>query len=136
MKIRLSLQSLPWLLVPIVFLAGCLVGRQAAGPEKTLMHVFLYSPLPGATQADFDNFKKATSDLVGAVPGIRRVWVGKLREPTPAENDTVRTYGVAMEFDDMQALGAYAAHPAHRQWEQVYERVRVRGTTTFDLLPE
>src|SRR5947207_15986378 len=100
MKTRLSRSSVLWLVVPIVFLAGCFVGRQTTGPEKTLMHVFLYSPLPGATPQDFDNFKKATGDMVGAVPGLRRVWVGKLREPTPAENDTVRTYGVAMEFDD------------------------------------
>jgi len=125
-----------WLIAPLFFVAGCLVGRQTASPEKTLMHVFAYTPLEGATPQDFDNFKRATAEMVGAVPGLRHVWVGKLREPTPAENDTVRTYAVAMEFDDLNALNAYAGHPAHKQWEQVYEKVRVRGTTTFDILPQ
>ena len=119
-----------------MFMAGCLVGQQTGTPPKTLLHVFAYTPLEGATQKDFEDFKKATGDLVGKVPGLRRVWVGKLREPVPAENDIIRTYGVAMEFDDVQALAAYANHPAHKEWEKAYEKVRVRGTTTLDILGE
>ena len=125
-----------WIGGALLFMAGCLVGQQRAAPQKTLLHVFAYTPLEGATQKDFDDFKKATGDMVGKVPGLRRVWVGKLREPVPAENDVVRTYGVAMEFDDIQALAAYASHPAHKEWEKIYEKVRVRGTTTLDILGE
>lgn len=119
----------------LLFLAGCMVGRQL-GPQKTLMHVFAYTPLESATPQDFANFEKATADMVGTVPGLRRVWVGKLREPVPAENDRIRTYGVAMEFDDTQALDAYAQHPAHREWIKVYDKVRVQGTTTLDILSQ
>lgn len=120
----------------VLFLAGCVVGQQVGVTQKTLLHVFAYSPLEAATQKDFDDFKKATGDMVGKIPGLRRVWVGKLREPLPVTGDYIRTYGVAMEFDDANALRVYAEHPAHGEWEKVYERVRVRGTTTLDILGE
>jgi antibiotic biosynthesis monooxygenase (ABM) superfamily enzyme len=118
----------------VLFLGGCSLGRETAS-QKTLMHVFAYTPLENSTPEDFDRFQKATYDLVGKVPGLRRVWVGKLREPVAAENDRIRTYGVAMEFDNVQALDAYAQHPAHKQWIQFYDKVRAPGTTTLDIMP-
>ena len=118
----------------ILFLAGCAVGRSGE-KEKTLMHVFAYTPLESATPQDFINFEKATAEMVGKIPGLRRVWVGKLREPVAAENDRIRTYGVAMEFDNEQALQVYAQHPVHSDWVRVYERVRQQGTTTLDIMP-
>ena len=41
-----------------------------------------------------------------------------------------------MEFDDAKALDVYANHPVHTEWVKVYEKVRVRGTTTLDILGE
>ena len=111
---------------------------QAADPavtQKTLMHVFAYTPVAGATQADFDAFRKATADMVGKIPGLRKAWVGKLRRPLTV-GDSMREYGVAMEFDDEAALDVYATHPAHTEWVKVYDRVRVPGTTTVDILGE
>ncbi|MBI2818847.1 MAG: Dabb family protein [Acidobacteria bacterium] len=111
---------------------------QAADPavtQKTLMHVFAYTPVAGATQADFDAFRKATADMVGKIPGLRKAWVGKLRRPLDQEGGK-REYGVAMEFDDEAALDVYANHPAHTEWVKVYDRVRVPGTTTLDILGE
>ena len=119
----------------MLFAAGCVVGQQTATTQKTLLHVFAYTPLQGATPLDYDNFKKATAAMAGKVPGLKRVWVGKLREPFPAGGE-IREYGVAMEFDDLEALQVYADHPAHRAWEELYERVRKIGTTTLDILAE
>ena len=48
----------------------------------------------------------------------------------------VREYGACMELDDEDALSVYADHPAHTEWVKAYEKVRQRGTTTFDLLGE
>jgi len=111
---------------------------QAADPavtQKSLMHVFSYTPVEGATQADFDAFRAATADMVGKIPGLRKAWVGKLRRPLTI-GDATREYGVAMEFDDEAALDVYATHPAHTEWVKVYDRVRVPGTTTIDILGE
>ncbi|MBI4461066.1 MAG: Dabb family protein [Acidobacteria bacterium] len=120
---------------PLLF-SGCAAETPAAGRQNTLLHIFAYTPLETATEADFEAFKKATADMVDRIPGLRRVWVGKLREPLPVPGDYIRTYGVAMEFDNIEALQVYADHPAHKEWESVYERVRVRGTTTLDILGE
>ena len=115
-----------------LFLGGCVLGQQTGTTQKTLLHVFAYTPLQGSTPQDYANFKRATADMVGKIPGLKRVWVGKLREPLPAGGE-IREYGVAMEFDDFKALQVYANHPAHGAWEQVYEKVRLRGTTTLDI---
>jgi hypothetical protein len=120
----------------LLVLQGCSNLRFSNDSGKSLMHVFAYTPVEGATQQDFINFTKATHDLVGKIPGLKRVWVGKLREPIPGENDKPRTFGVAMEFENEDALKVYATHPAHDQWVRVYEKVRVPGTTTLDIMGE
>lgn len=116
----------------MLFAAGCAVGQQS-GMERTLMHVFAFTPLEGATEQDFADFQAATAAMVGEIPGLRRAWFGRLMQPIPNGGGHVREYGVAMEFDNIEALRRYADHPAHREWEQVYERVRVPGTTTLDI---
>jgi hypothetical protein len=103
--------------------------------QKSLMHVFAYTPVPGATPADFEAFRKATADMVGKIPGLRKAWVGKLRRPLE-QGESKREYAVAMEFDNEAALDVYATHPAHTEWVKVYDRVRVPGTTTIDILGE
>jgi hypothetical protein len=39
-----------------------------------------------------------------------------------------------MEMTDEEALAVYADHEAHTAWVRVYAKVRVPGTTTFDIL--
>ena len=117
--------------------AGWVLGQQTPATQPTLLHAFAFTPVATATPQDFENLKKATADMVGKVPGLRRAWVGKLR--TPVDLGPVapkREYGIALEFDDAKALDAYADHPAHAAWERVYRRVREPGTTTFDILGE
>lgn len=118
----------------LLLLGGCAIGRETAPSERPLLHVFAYTPLDSATPQDYAAFEAATRAMVGKIPGLRKVWVGKLREPTPAENDRIRTYGVAMEFDNVEALAAYAHHPVHAEWNRIYERVRQQGTTTLDIV--
>jgi len=128
----------------------------ATAAEKKLMHCFVFTPVETATQADWEAFYKATDELPGKVPGLSRVWYGKLlrnltilgtdretsKKLAAGEKDVtgpvtrrVRGYGVCMEFADEAALKVYAPHPAHKDWEKVYEKVREYGTTTFDILP-
>lgn len=127
------------LLASTLVLAGSTAQAQGdTAPKKklsSLMHVFSYTPVPTATPEDFAAFEKVTKELVGKIPGLRRVWVGKLMRPL-RQGDVQREYGVAMEFDDEAALQVYATHPAHEVWIKAYEKVRVEGTTTIDILVE
>lgn len=101
--------------------------------EKKLMHCFAFTPIKGASQADWDNFYKATDQLPKKIHGVSKVWYGKLGS-TMGRGDTAREYGVCMEMADQAALDAYAKAPYHDEWKTAYEKVRVEGTTTFNIL--
>jgi hypothetical protein len=119
------------------------------------MHCFYFTAVEGATAADWDAFHKATEALPGKIPGLTRVWHGKLRMPVGIFNPDQETarklrggeksatgtvtmvprqYGVCMEMNGPEALKEYAAHPAHKEWDAVYQKVRQYGTTTFDIV--
>jgi hypothetical protein len=130
-----------------------LSGSGLAG-EKKLMHCFYFTPVQSATEADWQAFYKATDALPGQIPGLSRVWYGKLtRNLTLFNTDAetrkkvaageaatgpvtrvVREFGVCMEMADAAALKTYATHPAHDKWNEAYSKVRVAGTTTVDFM--
>jgi len=130
----------------------------ASAQDKKLMHCFAFTEITTATPEEWKAFAKATEALPGQIPGLTKVWHGKLSRPmgliqTDASADaeavkklrageTVavpvkmvrRQYGVCMEFAGPEALAAYSKHDAHSGWMKVYEKVRVAGTTTIDIL--
>jgi hypothetical protein len=133
---------------------GILPATLCAG-EKKLMHCFAFTTIPTATEAEWKAFAAATDALPGKIPGLTKVWHGKLRAPLnifapDAEtrkklmageakvggevSRLQRTYGVCMEMADEAGLKTYATHPAHAEWSAAYEKVRVAGTTTIDIL--
>jgi hypothetical protein len=131
-------------------------GTAFAG-DKTVMHCFAWTPIKEASQADWDAFYKASDELPKKIKGIKRVWYGKLvsplnqvslgkveksdfskyqaGEPINAEIKRVnREYGMCMEFTDASALKAYDTDPFHKIWTDAYAKIRVDGTTTFNIL--
>lgn len=123
--------------------------------EKKLMHCFVFTPVETATEADWQAFFKATDELPKKIPGLHRVWYGRLLKPLPiftTDAETrkklaagekqvtgpvqrlMREWGVCMEMENEAALKVYADHPAHKEWEKVYFKVRQPGTTTFDII--
>jgi hypothetical protein len=150
MRKVVRLYSLAACAAMLLFSSGVL----SAGENK-LMHCFYFTPVEGAGQADWDAFAKATDALPGKVPGLTHVWRGKLarnltvfnpdqaaaaklksgeKSVTGQFSPVVRQFGVCMEFDSAAALKTYADHPAHKEWDAIYSKVREYGTTTFDLL--
>lgn len=116
-----------------------LLPADAAAGEKKLMHCFAFTEIESATDADWAAFMKATNELPDKIDGLEKVWVGKLRRPLRQygrnqDEPRVRQSGVCMEMADEAALEVYATHPAHSEWVKVYEKVRVAGTTTFDII--
>lgn len=125
------------------------------GADKKLMHCFFFTAEAGATDADWQAFFTATDALPGKIPGITKVWYGKLTRPmavlstsdaearkklaagektvTGPISRVVREWGACMEMDGPDALKAYAGHPEHKKWEEVYFKVRQAGTTTVDI---
>jgi len=139
----------------ILMLAVVMLATGLSAGEKKLMHCFYFTVVDAATDADWQAFAKATDALPGKIPGLTKVWHGKMARPMAVYNidgearkkltageekvtgtitQSVRKYGVCMEFADEAALKAYAPHPAHKEWDAVYSKVRVAGTTTINFM--
>jgi hypothetical protein len=139
----------------ILIVAILMLATGLAAADKKLVHCFYFTAIDGATPADWDAFARATAALPGKIPGLLSAWQGKLVRPLTIYNvdaearkklaageekapatvtRAVRQNGACMVFANEAALKAYAAHPAHKEWEAVYAKVRVAGTTTLDFI--
>ncbi len=139
------------------FAAVMLGAGLASAGEKQLMHCFAFTPIKEATQADWDAFHKASDAMPGKMPMVKKVWYGKLARPLAQFNTsdaaarkkaaagetgvsaeltvTRREYGVCMAMEGgPEVLKEYTANPYHKQWMAAYEKVRIAGTTTFDIV--
>jgi len=135
--------------------AALLTSGLAAAGEKGMMHCFAFTVIPEATDADWKAFAEATDQWPKKFKGIKQVWHGKLRAPlaqftVDAEarkklaaggkevdakaNRLMRQHGVCMVMEGPDTLKEYTANPFHKEWTAKYEKVRVAGTTTYDIL--
>ncbi len=140
----------------LLCLALCAAGMMQAS-EKKLMHCFAFTAIKDATPDDWKAFYAATDALPSKIDGISKVWYGKLASPlnlamaakvdpemrkklmggetVPGDIAGVqRQYGVCMEMADEAVLKAYPSAPYHADWTKAYEKVRVAGTTTFNIV--
>ncbi|MGH9769370.1 MAG: Dabb family protein [Blastocatellia bacterium] len=104
-----------------VFALGVAASQKFNQP-KSILHVVTVKWKPDSTaeqrQAAIDGVKTMASQI----PGITNVWL-----------KTIKVQGmdavIVMEFKDQAAFDAYADHPAHKKWEEVYIPVRERSLT-------
>ncbi len=140
------------------FLATLLFTALAAhAGDKTVMHCFAWTPVKEATPADWEAFYKASDALPKKIKGLTKVWYSKLQspfgqynfskmdadttkkfragEPVPLEVTRItRDYGMCMQFTTPDAFKAYDTDPYHKVWTDAYSKVRVDGTTTFNIV--
>jgi hypothetical protein len=137
--------------VALLFVPGARAG------EKTMMHCFAWTAIKDATPADWQAFYQASDALPTKIQGITKVWYGKLRSPlsqlSVGEIDTAagqklvagesvtipvkrvaREYGMCMEMTGPDVLKTYRVDPYHKTWVEAYSKVRVEGTTSYDIL--
>ena len=118
-----------------LFLAGWVMGQRRATLENTTVHAVAWTAAEDSTPQGLENFKRATEELVTAMPGLERAWVGKLGRPLVV-GDITRTHGLILEFDTIENKNAYSDHPARVPWAQVWSEVRVPRSTNFDVIGE
>ncbi len=114
-----------------LFAVGLLVGQKTATSEKTLVHAIAFKQVEGTTEQQIQEVWEATRKMAGAIPGLKRVWVGKVTNRGPSY-----THGIVMEFENEKALQDYVPHAAHREWEKIYFKVRTPGSNTVDVVGE
>jgi len=105
-----------------VFAAGVAVGQQKFSQPKTVLHVVALKWKPEAT----DEQKAAAIDglktMAATVPGIKNIWI-KSDRVQPREYSTA----FAIEFESRAAADAYAEHPAHEAWTEIYLPIRAES---------
>ena len=136
--------------------AALILPAVAHAGDKKLMHCFAFTSIKEATPAQWEAFFKASDEMPGKIKGVTKVWYGKLAGPlsqyaVTADDETrkkiiagetakvdvertPRDWGMCMEMADAAALKAYGADPYHKVWTDAYWKVRVDGTTTFNIL--
>lgn len=116
----------------VMFVAGWVAGQEKTATQKTVVHAAAWTALDTMTAQDLESFRAETAALVGKVQGLRRVWVGKLREPATFDGNK-RTYGIVLEFDDLKSKNAYSdVHP--QPWYDHFNKLRKPGSSNFDVV--
>jgi len=134
-----------------------LLASAAGAADKTLMHCFAWTSIKEATPEQWSAFFKASDALPSKIKVVKKVWYGKLAAPLgqttvtniDAETSkkamagekvqaevqrTPRDWGMCMELTNLDAIKTYDADPYHKEWTAAYEKVRVDGTTTFNIV--
>ena len=135
---------------------GFLAVHQAQAADKGMMHCFAYTVKAEATDADWKAFHAASEAMPKKIKEVKQVWFGKLRRPlaqyridaanakkfaespkaTVDAERLMRQQGMCILLESEASLKAYEAHEYHKEWVAAYEKVRVAGTTTYDILTQ
>jgi hypothetical protein len=105
--------------IATVFALGVVAAQKKFGQPKSILHIITVQWKADSTavqrQAAIDGVKTMASQI----PGISNVWL-----------KTIKVQGkdpgavIVMEFKDKAAFDAYAGHPAHKKWEEIYLPIR------------
>ena len=81
-----------------------------------ITHLVLFRPRAGLSDANRRALAEALTTAIGEIPSVRRARVGhRVRHGRPYEQ-MMRVdyeYAAVLEFDDLDGLRTYLAHPAH-----------------------
>jgi hypothetical protein len=82
-----------------------------------IAHIILFRPKPGVTADERQSVLDGLRAAVTGIPTIRRLHVGRrVRHGMPGYEQFMREdfeYAMVVEFDDLDGLKAYLAHPDH-----------------------
>jgi hypothetical protein len=82
-----------------------------------IVHVILYKPKSDMNDGTRQQILEGLATAVTAIPSVKRLRVGKrVTHGRPGYEQAMHTdfeYAVIVEFDDVDGLTAYLAHPAH-----------------------
>jgi len=105
-----------------VFAAGLVLGQNKFGQPKSILHIVTVQWKADATPEQRQKAIDGVKTMAAAIPGLTNVW---LKTTKVQGMDAV----LVMEFKDEASFNAYADHPAHKKWEEVYLPVRERSLT-------
>ena len=105
-----------------------------------ILHTVLFQPKPEVTGEGRRAFMTALQRASSEIPEVRRARIGRRVEVGAAyqgPNDHPYEYAAVIEFDSVEDLRAYLAHPLHqelgRQFWLACERTTIHDSTAVDV---
>jgi hypothetical protein len=83
-----------------------------------MLHVVLFRPRPALSADARRGLAKAFADAIEGIGSIKRARIGRRRTHGRPYEQLMRenyTHAAVLEFDDLEGLKAYLAHPAHAE---------------------
>ena len=105
-----------------VFATGLVLGQNKFGQPKSILHIITVSWKADSTAEQKQAAVEGVKTMASQIPGVTNVWL----KPIKVQG---RDAVIVMEFKDQAAFDAYAAHPAHKKWEEVYIPIREQSQT-------
>ena len=105
-----------------VLALGVVAAQNKFGQPKSILHIITVQWTPDSTEQQRQAAIDGVKTMASQIPGITNVWLKKIKVQ---EKDAV----IVMEFKDQAAFDAYAAHPAHKKWEEIYLPIRALSHT-------
>ena len=82
-----------------------------------IAHMILFTPRAGLGESERAHLLESLAQAVAAIPSIRRFRIGRrVTHGLPGYEQLMREdyqYAALLDFDDVEGLKAYLAHPAH-----------------------
>jgi len=102
-----------------VFTAGVMVGQNKYGQPKSVIHVVALKWKAESTPEQRQKAIDGIKIMAEKIPGIKNIWIKPIRVQPPEYNANF-----AIEFVDEAAAKAYGDHPAHKDWDAIYQVAR------------
>ena len=91
------------------------------------LHIVLFRPKPGISDADRDAMFAALNAAAGEIPTVRRFHVGaRVTHGAAYEKMMPQDFPFAaiIEFEDLAGLQAYLRHPAHERLGELFYKLQ------------
>lgn len=118
----ISRKTLLFCAIATVFALGVVAGQNKFGQPKSILHIITVQWKPDSTAEQRKAAIDGVKTMASQIPGITNVWLNTIKVQG---KDAV----IVMEFKDKAAFDAYAAHPAHKKWEEIYLPIRGQSLT-------
>jgi hypothetical protein len=87
----------------------------AAPPDPDVVHVVLFTLEPGAKPGEADELIADSRRLLGQIPGVEGVWVGRKAKDDREAHVKDYEVGLLVRVRGLTDLASYAGHPRHRE---------------------
>lgn len=115
----ISRKTLLLCVMATVFALGVVAAQNKFGQPKSILHIITVQWKADSTPEQRQAAINGVKTMASQIPGMTNVWL-----------KTIKVQGkdpgavIVMGFKDQAAFDAYAAHPAHKKWEEIYLPIR------------